>query len=125
MCQRAYSLPCPYCLVALTKWQVLLVLKGRLEGLAERGAARWVRDRCGAPPAARPLCAPPLRIRTLRRRKTLPPCCTTRRETVDFLWSTYITCECHAFVFVHTQDTAPVSHQLTEVKLLQAAAVLW
>ena len=44
------------------------------EGLAERGAARWVRDRCGAPPAARPLCAPPLRIRTLRRRKTLPPC---------------------------------------------------
>ena len=26
---------------------------------------------------------------------------------------------------VHTQDTAPVSHQLTEVKLLQALVVLW
>ena len=25
----------------------------------------------------------------------------------------------------HTKDTAPVSHQLTEVKLLQALAVLW
>ena len=48
-----------------------------------------------------------------------------RRETVDLLWSTYITCECHTFVFVHTQDTAPVSHQLTEVKLLQALVVLW
>ena len=28
-------------------------------------------------------------------------------------------------VVVHTQDTAPVSHQLTEVKLLQALVVLW
>ena len=26
---------------------------------------------------------------------------------------------------VHTQDKAPVSHQLTEVKLLQALVVLW
>ena len=29
------------------------------------------------------------------------------------------------FVVVHTQDKAPVSHQLTEVKLLQALVVLW
>ena len=30
-----------------------------------------------------------------------------------------------SLVVVHTQDTAPVSHQLTEVKLLQALVVLW
>jgi hypothetical protein len=29
------------------------------------------------------------------------------------------------FISDHTKDTAPVSHQLTEVKLLQALAVLW